>query len=321
MAEKTELVVSNKADIATNTTSIQNMIYVVRGVQVMIDSDLAMLYQVETRVFNQAVKRNIARFPDNFRFQLTKDEYDSLRSQIVILNEGGRGVHRKYLPYVFTEQGIAMLASVLRSDVAIQVSINIMNTFVEMRRYLAHNSLILEKLNGLEQHQIASDIRLDNFEKQTNERLEQVFDYIEEHKAENQKIFYDGQIFDAFNLLTNLVHQADKTITLIDGYVDVATLNILAKKKPGVDVTIYTLAGTRYKLTSQDVANFNAQYPHLYVKHTLAFHDRFMIVDESTGYHIGASLKDAGRKCFGINKIEDVGVIKDILQRAALTVQ
>ena len=289
---------------------IKSMIYVVRNQQVMIDSDLAMLYQVETKVFNQAVKRNAARFPENFRFQLSKDEYESLRSQIVTLNEStGRGMHRKYLPYVFTEQGIAMLSAVLRSDVAIQVSINIMNAFVEMRRFIANNALLFERISTVELRQL-------EYQKQTDEKLEQIFEYISEHEESSQKVFFDGQIYDAFSLIVSLIQKADKEITLIDGYVDVGTLNLLSKKNQNVAVTVYTLKRT--KLTKTDVENFNAQYPTVEVKYTKVFHDRFLILDRGTAYHVGASLKDAGKKCFGINLIQDEGIIKDILQRLEL---
>ena len=147
--------------------------------------------------------------------------------------------------------------------------------------------------------------------------MAQVFKYISDHEEDNQKIFFNGQIFDAFSLIADIVRQADKSIVLIDGYVDIVTLNILTKKKEGVDVTFYTLPSA--KLSVQDIENFNAQYPNLVVKHTTAFHDRFMIIDGTTAYHIGASIKDAGKKCFGINKIEDIGVINDMLQRAVLT--
>ncbi len=289
---------------------IKSMIYVIRNQQVMIDSDLAMLYQVETKVFNQAVKRNAARFPENFRFQLSKDEYESLRSQFVTSKEneikkGGR----RYLPYVFTEQGIAMLSAVLRSDVAIQVSINIMNAFVEMRRFISNNALLFERISTVELRQL-------EYQKQTDEKLEQIFEYISEHEESRQKVFFDGQIYDAFSLIVSLIHKADKEIALIDGYVDVGTLNLLSKKKENVVVTVYTLKRT--KLTKTDVENFNAQYPTLEVKYTKVFHDRFLILDRTTAYHVGASLKDAGKKCFGINLIQDEGIIKDILQRLEL---
>lgn len=279
----------------------------------MIDSDLAMLYQVETKVFNQAVKRNINRFPEHFRFQLNKDEYKSLRSQFVTSKrneaDDNKKGGRRYLPYVFTEQGIAMLSAVLRSDVAINVSISIMDAFVEMRRFIANNALLFERISSVELQQL-------QYQKQTDEKLEQIFEYISEHEESSQKIFFDGQIYDAFSLIISLIQKAEKEITLIDGYVDVGTLNLLSKKKADVSVTIYTQKRT--KLTKTDVENFNAQYPTLDVKYTKAFHDRFLIIDRETAYHVGASLKDAGKKCFGINLIQDVGIIKDILQRLEL---
>lgn len=287
---------------------IENLIHYVRGQQVMIDSDLALLYNVETKRLNESVKRNAKRFPESFCFQLTEDEYADLRSQIATSNtentssKGGR----RYLPYVFTEQGIAMLSAVLRSDEAIQVSVNIMNAFVKMRRFLAENALMFDKLNSLELKQL-------EYQKKSNEKFDQIFAYISEHEEVGQKIFFDGQIYDAFSLLVSLVGKAEKSIVLIDNYVDVGTLNILAKKEDGVDVTIYTVRRTR--LASQDIANFNSQYPTLTVNYTGVFHDRFLIIDEETAYHIGASIKDAGKKCFGISRIEDVGIISDILQR------
>lgn len=289
--------------VIADTKDIKSLIYVVRGQQVMLDSDLAMLYQVETKVFNQAVSRNIERFPENFRFQLTKEEFEALRSQIATSN--GRG-GRRYRPYMFTEQGIAMLSGVLRSDVAIQVSIRIMNTFVEMRRFIANNALLFEKVSDIELKQL-------EYQKNTDEKFDKVFQYIEDHAESEQKIFFDGQIYDAFSLITSIIQKATKEIILIDGYVDVDTLNILAKKNIGVDAKIYTYASA--PLTNRDAANFNAQYPTLTVKKTQVFHDRFIILDGKTAYHIGASIKDAGKKCFGISVLEDPGMVTDLLNR------
>lgn len=291
---------------------IKNMIYVVRNQQVMVDNDLAMLYQVETRILNQAVKRNITRFPERFRFQLTREEYQNLKSQFVISSFDGEGNGyggRRKLPYVFTEQGIAMLSSILRSEVAIQTSIRIMDSFVEMRRFIASNTLLFDRISNVELKQL-------EYQKQTDEKLEQIFKYISEHEESSQKVFFDGQIYDAFSLLVNLIQKAEQEITLIDGYVDVGTLNLLSKKNENVSVTIYTQKRT--KLTKADVERFNAQYPDLEVKYTKAFHDRFLILDRKTAYHVGASLKDAGKKCFGINLIQDSGIIRDILQRLEL---
>ena len=303
MAKKEQEQTTDMIPVVAETKDIKSLIYVVRGQQVMLDSDLAMLYQVETKVFNQAVSRNIERFPENFRFQLTKEEFDALRSQIATSN--GRG-GRRYRPYMFTEQGIAMLSGVLRSDVAVQVSIRIMNTFVEMRRFIANNALLFEKVSDIELKQL-------EYQKSTDEKFDKVFQYIEDHAESEQKIFFDGQIYDAFSLITSIIQKAQKEIILIDGYVDVDTLNILAKKNVGVDVKIYTYASAQ--LTNRDAANFNAQYPTLTVKKTQVFHDRFIILDGKTAYHIGASIKDAGKKYFGISLIDDPGVVADLLNR------
>ena len=280
----------------------------------MLDSDLAILYQVETGALNRAVKRNIKRFPEKFCFQLTDDEYENLRCQFGIssLDEKGYG-GRRYMPYVFNEQGIAMLSAVLRSDVAIQVSIRIMNTFVEMQRFMANNSLMFSKINELEIKQIEFQKETESFQRSAEEKFDKVFQYISEHEEASQKIFFEGQIYDAFSLLAELVSKAESEIILIDNYVDIGTLNILAKKKENVLVQIYTVKETN--LSAEDVNNFNLQYPSLNINHTSEFHDRFLIIDENLAYHIGASLKDAGKKCFAINRIEDRTIVRDLLNR------
>ena len=201
---------------------------------------------------------------------------------------------RTYLPYVYTEQGIAMLTSVLHTERAIAASISIMEAFVEMRRFIANNAALFERISKVELKQLEADKKFD-----------QLFEYVNTHAETNQKLFFDGQIYDAFSLLIELIQKADQEIILIDGYVDVSTLNVLAKKKSGVAVTIYTFKKT--KLTVQDVAVFNAQYPQLEVKYTSVFHDRFLILDGKTVYHIGASLKDAGKKCFAVSLMKDAG--------------
>lgn len=289
---------------------IKNLIYVVRNQQVMVDSDLAMLYQVETGNLNKAMKRNQKRFPEDFCFRLTGEEFENLKIQSGSSSLDGSGYGgRRYMPYVYTEQGISMLASVLRSEIAINTSIRIMRTFVEMRRFIANNALLFERISNVELKQL-------EYQKQTDEKLEQIFEYISEHEESSQKVFFDGQIYDAFSLIVSLIQKAEKEITLIDGYVDVATLNLLSKRNENVSVTIYTQKRTR--LTKTDVENFNTQYPTLEVKYTKVFHDRFLILDRETAYHVGASLKDAGKKCFGINLIQDAGIIRDILQRLEL---
>ena len=300
----------NVSVVIENAEEIENLIHYVRGQQIMVDSDLAKLYNVETKRLNESVKRNAKRFPESFCFQLPNDEYADLRSQIATSNVERKGVSvkggRRYLPYVFTEQGIAMLSAVLKSDEAVQVSINIMNTFVKMRRFLTENALMFDKLNSLELKQLA-------YQKEADEKFDQIFAYISEHGEVRQKIFFEGQIYDAFSLLVNLIEKAEKSIVLIDNYVDVGTLNILAKKKSSVNIIVYTVRRTR--LSNQDIANFNSQYPTLTVNYTGVFHDRFLVIDETIAYHIGASLKDAGKKCFGITKIEDIRIAADILHR------
>ncbi len=297
-------IVQTQAVIHTDHADIQSMIHIVRGQQVMLDSDLAALYQTETKRLNERVKRNPARFPDSFCFQLTKDEYAHLRSQFATSSDEYGG--RRYLPYVFTEGGIAMLSAVLNSETAIGVSIRIMNEFVAMRHFLANNAALFERMNAVELKQLA-------YQKSTDEKFDKVFRYIEDHAESEQKVFFAGQIYDAFSLITSIIRKAYTDIILIDGYVDVDTLNILAKKNADVHVRIYTYANT--KLTSADAANFNAQYPSLTIKKTQFFHDRFLILDGSTAYHIGASIKDAGKKCFGISLIEDPDLVTELLNR------
>ena len=296
MAEDKNLVIVDNIEI-------QNMIYSVRGKQVMLDSDLAQLYHVETKVFNQAVKRNINRFPEHFRFQLTESEFKNLRSQIVTSREND-STHggRRYMPYVFTEQGIAMLSAVLKSDVAVEVSIKIMNSFVEMRNFLLSNREMFARLDRVELKQL-----------ETDKKLEEVFNYIATNTEVKQNIFFDGQIYDAFSFIIGLIKKAKKEIILIDNYVDINTLNILCKKNKGVDIIIAT-AG-KGNLSTKDINKFNAQYPKLSVKTTTDFHDRFLIIDKMEVYHIGASIKDAGKKSFGITKIEDKNLIQGLVNK------
>ena len=312
MDKKTnEISVKEAKEVLIKESQIKNLIYEIRGHQVMLDSDLAMMYQVETKNLNKAVKRNVNRFPEDFCFQLSEEEYNSLRFQFGTSKEiePGKG-GRRYLPYAFTEQGISMLSAVLRSEIAVKVSVRIMRTFVEMRRFMANNSIVLSRINELEVKQLS-------YQKETDDKFEQVFHYISEHEEVSQKIFFEGQIYDAFSLLAELIAKAKKEIVLIDNYVDVGTLNILAKKQENVKVQIYTVKRT--KLSQTDINNFNQQYPALSVNYTEEFHDRFLIVDGNLAYHVGASLKDAGKKCFAINRIEDRANILDILNRIKKT--
>ena len=298
-------------DNSLQTINIENKILVIRGQQVMLDRDLAELYGVETKVLNQAVKRNVERFPERFMFQLYEHEYSSLRSQIVTLkndnNESMRGKHSKYLPYAFTEQGCAMLSSVLRSETAIQVSIKIMDAFVAMRHFLQNNAQVFAELKSVRQHQIETDIQLN----ETNRRIDELFDRMDKFAIDDtQGIFFQGQIFDAYAKFESFLQAATHDIVLIDNYVDLSVLERLSKKQPNVNVTIYTHPNTH--LTAQDVQTFNAQYPTLTLRHTSAMHDRFLIIDNSILYHIGASLKDLGKKCFAF-EILDSALIPAIM--------
>ena len=295
MAEDKNLVIEDNKEI-------QSMIYTFRGRQVMLDSDLAMLYQVETKYLNRQRNRNAERFPEDFCFQLSKEEYEILRCQnVTSKNENGSG-GRRYLPYVFTEQGIAMLSSVLKSEVAAKASINIMRAFVEMRKFLISNNEMFARLDRVELKQL-----------ETDKKLEEVFDYIATTKEVKQKIFFNGQIYDAFSLMVEIVEKAEKELILIDNYVDVNTLNILSKKKDGVNVLIVTSG--KGNLTDKDIAKFNSQYPKLTVKISKDFHDRFLIIDRKEVYHIGASIKDAGKKSFGITKLEVEELTKSLLAK------
>ncbi|MDD7410978.1 MAG: ORF6N domain-containing protein [Fusobacterium gastrosuis] len=295
-----------KKDITNTNIEIQKIIYSFRGKQVMIDSDLAKLYQVETKVFNQAVKRNINRFPENFRFQLTENEYEDLKSQIVtssnINNHGGR----RYLPYVFTEQGIAMLSAILKSDIAVEISICIMNAFIEMRKFLLSNYELFSRIDKIEFKQL-----------ETDKKIEKIFNYIANNTIEEkQKVFFNGQIYDAFSFIIDLIKRAKKKIILIDNYVDIETLNIMCKKNNGVHTVI--IGSGKGNLTNIDIKKFNSQYPNLTYKLNNDFHDRFIILDDNEVYHIGASIKDAGKKSFGITKIEDEYIIENIINKVKI---
>lgn len=281
------------------TTTIENKIYIIRGQQVMIDRDIAQLYGVETRVLNQAVKRNEDRFPEEFCFQLDDSEFENWISQIVISNSEKMGLRKK--PYAFTEQGVAMLSAVLKSETAVKMSIQIMKAFVAMRKFMLLNAQVFQRLDNIEKHQLTTD-----------NKIEELFDRMDKYKIEDkQGIFFQGQIFDAYSKFESFIAQAKTEIILIDGYVDLTVLDRLAKKKKNVTVEIYTDAKT--KLTAQDVKKFNAQYPQLNLNYTSKMHDRFLIIDKKTLYHIGASLKDLGKKCFAF-EVLDVSLIPTILQ-------
>ena len=279
---------------------IKNLIYNIRGKQVMLDSDVARLFEYETKDLNRNVKNNIERFPEYYCFQLTDEEYKSLRCKIFTLNENGRGQHRKYLPYVFTEYGITMLAGLLKSDVAVNVSIRIVNTFIEMRKILSSNNQIFERLTSVEYKLLDHDKKFD-----------EVFNQLQLEENIKQRIFFDGQIYDAYSIIVDIIKKANKKILIIDNYIDDSVLKMLAKKRNNVEVVILT--SNNSNIQNIDIQKFNKEYPILKVAKTNKFHDRFIVLDNKEMYHLGASIKDLGKKCFGINKIEDMEIIEKII--------
>ena len=268
---------------------VEKMIYSIRGVQVILDQDLARLYGVETRRLNEQVKRNISRFPEDFMFQLGKQEFDNLRSQNATTNWS----MRRSLPYAFTELGVSMLSSVLSSETAIQANVQIMRAFAAMRRFLVSNAQVFQRLENLEYKQIATD-----------QKVERLYEKLEEGKLEpKQGIFFEGQIFDAYSFVSNLFKQASKEVILFDNYVDETVLVLLDKRPAGVKATIYTKQiSSKLQL---DLTRHNAQYAPIDVKPFNKAHDRFLIIDDEV-YHIGASLKDLGKKWFAFSLMNDI---------------
>lgn len=279
--------------IEINNEDIKNLIYTIRGKQVMLDSDVAMLYGYPTKRINETVKRNIERFPKNFCFQLSKNEVKNLRSQIETSslekeNYGGR----RYLPYVFTEQGIAMLSGLLKNEIAIKISISIINAFVEMRKFLNNNGQVFERISTLEYKQIENE-----------KKFNKVFSLLQGEESITQRIFFEGQIWDSYSLIIDIIKKAKNKITIIDNYIDDSILKMLSKKNKDVEVIILT--SNKSNISNLDVQKFNKEYPTLKLAKTNKFHDRFIIIDEIELYHCGASIKDLGKKCFAISKIEN----------------
>lgn len=288
-----------------NKEKIRSMIYEVRGKQVIMDSDVARLYHTETRNINQTVKRNIERFPERFCFRLTWDEFKNLKSQIVTSSLESKNDYggRRKLPLVFTEQGIAMISALIRSEIAIKTSINIMDAFIEMRKFISNNANMLNRLTTVEYKLLEHDKKFD-----------EVFNELQNNKEEKvtSKIFYNGQIYDAYSLIIKIIKEANEKILIIDNYIDDTILEMLSKKNKEVEVVILT--SNNCNLTKLDIQKFNKQYPTLKLSKTSIFHDRFIVIDNKNLYHIAASLKDLGKKCFGVNKIEDINFIKNAEQ-------
>lgn len=288
--------------------NIENKILVIRSQQVMLDRDLAELYGVETRIVNQAVKRNKERFPADFCFQLSDDEFKVWKSQFVISKSDKKGL--RYTPFAFTEQGVAMLSAVLKSSTAVDISIQIMKAFVAMRRFLLNNAKIFTEIDSIKEHLLVSDLH----QKESEKRIDTLFSLMDKYKVKDkQDIFFQGQIYDAYSTFQRLIQKAKKEIVLIDNYIDLTVLDRLTQKNVGVNVTIYTRPDT--PINQLDKNKFNAQYPALTMKYTSTMHDRFLILDNTEIYHIGASIKDLGKKCFGFTQLEDAAIIiKAIMQ-------
>ena len=277
------------ANCDLKTMRIESLIRFIREKQVILDTDLAMLYGVETKRLKEQVKRNIDRFPDDFMFELNREELNGLRSRIATSN--GRGGTR-YLPYAFTEGGIAMLSSVLKSGIAVEVNIRIMRAFVAMRQFLATNAQVFQRLTNIEYHQI-----------ETDKRIDEVFKRLDANVQPQQGIFYEGQVFDAYQFVSDLVRKAKNSIVLIDNYVDDTVLTLLDKRADNVTATIYTQhISQQFQL---DINRHNTQYPAINVEHFNRAHDRFLLIDDEV-YHIGASIKDLGKKWFAFTLMQDI---------------
>jgi hypothetical protein len=277
------------SEIALHHDDIKNKIYTIRGVQVMLDRDISALYEVDTRILNQAVKRNIDRFPFPFMFQLTKSEKINLQSQFVIANLSSKS---RTLPFVFSEQGVSMISAILTSKKAVSMSIQIINAFVEMRKFLISNAQIFQRLNMIEHKLLEND-----------DKFDQVFEALELNEIKpKQGIFFDGQIFDAYQFVSDLIRKAKKSIVLIDNFVDERTFLLLSKRQKSVKATIFTKNIS--KDLKLDLTKYNAQYPKIDLKEFEKAHDRFIILDDIEVYHIGASLKDLGSKWFAFSKME-----------------
>jgi hypothetical protein len=276
--------------IALQDNQIQNKIYTIRGLQVMMDRDLAELYGVETKRLNEQVKRNFDRFPPEFMFQLTKNEFENWKSQIATSNKELMGLRK--MPFAFTEQGVSMLSAVLKSKTAIETSIKIIKSFVEMKKFLSQNTLLFQRLDSLEHKQFHTDTQ-----------LEKIFEIIESRDIKpKQGIFYDGQVFDAYVFVADLIKGAKKSIVLVDNYIDESVLTLLSKRHINCSAMIYTK--TISKQLQLDLKKHNEQYPPIELKIFKDAHDRFLILDETEIYHIGASLKDLGKKWFAFSKFD-----------------
>ena len=290
---------------------IKDIIYEVRGKKVMLDSDLAKLYETSTKRINEVVKRNLSRFPEEFCFKVNDSESIIIWSQIAskkikIENRGGRYKN----PYVFTEHGIMMLAGLLKSDIAAKVNVNIIKAFVEMRKFINENKDIFKRMLIYEN----KTEYIENSLLEQKIRIDELFDKFDRKEDMKSKLFFNGEIYDAYSLLIDIIGKASNEIIIIDNYVDKVTLDILSKKNINVTVLLI-MDKNKSKLTKTDIDKFNSEYPSLEKKYTNIFHDRFIILDKKHLYHLGASLKDLGKKVFGITKIEDKNILDGLLNK------
>jgi len=295
----------------TDDDFIKSRIFTIRDVQVILSSDLAPLYDVEVKYLHRQVRRNENRFPSDFVLHLTPEEANALRCQNVTSKRGGD----RYGVLAFTEQGVAMLSSVLKSDRAAEVNVAIMRVFVAMRRAIATVAPILSRIETVERRQIADQTRNDENQRRNDERFDTIFKAMDGGDFPPQKVFFEGKHYDAHSFAKKLMRKATKKIVLVDGYCDEVTLDILSQKKGGVEVVVATAQKMIDKhLTPVAVAKFNKQNPTLLVKAVAAFHDRFLILDDKDLYHFGASLKDLGRQYCAVTKM-DAMFIPSIMQR------
>ena len=281
---------------------VESLIQVIRGQQVMLDRDLAELYGVETRRLNEQVKRNIERFPEDFMFQLTPNEFDNLKSQFATSSWGGV----RKLPYAFTEQGVAMLSGVLKSPTAVEANIRIMRAFVSMRHFMVNNVAFFQRLETIEFNQLESNkvqAKILAHQEVQDHRIDEIFRRLDEGMYKpKQGIFFDNQIYDAFSFVSELIKSAKQRIILIDNYVDESVLTLLDKRGENVSACIYTQQINRqFRL---DIERHNSQYPPIEVTLFRRSHDRFLCIDDIV-YHVGASIKDLGKKWFAFSKMED----------------
>jgi phage regulator Rha-like protein len=305
MNTSTPIAKTVKNSLELTQQQVSAKIFLIRNHHVLLDNHLAAMYGVETKALNKAVSRNLDRFPDHFRFQLNQEEWIDLRFQLGTSSDSHGG--RRFAPYVFTEQGVAMLSAVLNSQRAVQVSIRIMDTFVEMRRFFLQNANLFQKVERIEVRQLAHIAESD-------EKFNTLFNALDSHRVSDpprQGVFFNGQIFDAYALASKIIRGAKKSIDLIDNYIDESVLTMLSKRNQGVSASIHMAKPS--KQIQLDLEKYNAQYPPIQLQIAVGWHDRFLIVDRQDVYHIGASLKDLGKKCFAFSRLDSLS--PDILQK------